>query len=491
MNIFRPFLFVIFLSFVLSAKANVNLYFNQIKNNPDKLHAFLKEMPKGGELHYHLDGGVLPEKMIQWAAEEHYCLQKDTLGIKKTMNECGQDVSSKQLVKSPGLYEQTVRAWSMKDFVSTKESGHDHFFNSFPKFMPLAFDKQTEILAEILKQAAQQNVLYLELMVSPDKARSSEFAQSISKMDTLAKKKQALLRNKAFLNNIQSTVAETTNILKKARQRLACDRTPKQKACKITVKFQYYVLREQSANAVFAQALNAFAAAANSSDLVAVNLVQAEDGYLSLRDYQKHMQIFQFLHQVYPEVHIALHAGELSPELVASEHLKDHVREALLTGRAERIGHGVDIMHENKAENTLNYMAKHDIAVEINLTSNREILSITGKDHPLRQYLLHHVPVVLSTDDEGVLRTDLSQQYLEAVLNHSIDYPLLKQINRNALTYSFLPGKSIWSNSQTAQPVNECRELDSIACKNFTKKSQKARLQWLLEKKLISFEQKY
>lgn len=491
MSSFKLLLSFFLLSFLLPAAADVNQYFDHIKQGPDQLYSFLKEMPKGGELHYHLDGGLFAEKMLQFAAAGNYCLQKETFNIKKPGQPCRDGIPAKQVPHSPELYQQALRAWSMKDFVSSQESGHDHFFNTFPKFMPLASDKQAEFLAEILQRAAKENELYLELMILPDNARSAGFAEHITGLNTLEEKKEVLLANKDFHDNIEQTKLEANSILKKARQRLGCHPSSATKACKITVKFQYYVLREQPLNQVFAQALNGFAAAAKSNDLVAINLVQAEDGPLSMRDYRKHMEIFQFLHQSYPQVHIALHAGELSADIVKPSQLKFHIREAILTGNAERIGHGVAITYEDKSEDTLSHMAKQQIAVEVNLSSNRQILSIFGEKHPLRHYLLHQVPVVLSTDDEGVLRTNLTWQYFEAALNHGLDYPALKQINRNALTYSFLPGKSIWKNPKTAERVNECKQFESAACRTFTAKNQKAKLQWLLEKKLQHFEQKY
>ena len=53
--------------------------------------------------------------------------------------------------------------------------------------------------------------------------------------------------------------------------------------------------------------------------------------------------------------------------------------------------------------------------VEINLTSNDGILGITAKNHPLANYRAAKVPVSLSTDDEGVSRSNLTTEYARAV----------------------------------------------------------------------------
>ena len=95
-------------------------------------------------------------------------------------------------------------------------------------------------------------------------------------------------------------------------------------------------------------------------------------------------------------------------------------------------------------------MAKNHIVVETNLTSNAELLNISGDDHPLPFYLQHHVPVVLSTDDEGILRIDLTHEYQSAVERYALSYQTLKMLNRNSLTYSFLPGESLWADANAA-----------------------------------------
>lgn len=479
----------LFLSHPLTSLADINNYFSQIKNDRQALYAFLKNMPKGGELHYHLAGGAYPETMLALAAKGNYCLDKTTWMISKSTSHCA-GIHSAALSKQPSLYEKAIRAWSMKDFSAAHETGHDHFFASFYKFMPVVFDHRAQLLAKIMQRAARQHEHYMEIMMLPDNAQASNFAlENFAAADFLSMEKK-LLANPKFQQNIHHTVAETKNVLYKTRKILACHQKPEQAVCQITVKFQYYILREQPVEKVFAQALNGFAAAAQSSEIVGVNLVQAEDGIIALRDYRQQMQIFSFLHQRYPHVHIALHAGELAPEMPAND-LSFHINEAIETGKAERIGHGIDILHEKNSIAILKKMAKQKIAIEINLTSNKKILQVSSKQHPLPYYLAHQVPVVLSTDDEGILRTSLTRQYLNAAAHYALDYPTLKTINRNTLTYSFLPGQSLWADPAKGQPVQACQALNSPSCLDFIKRSEKAKLQWQLETKLAAFENKY
>ena len=476
--------FIPILCLASTATANVSDYFERIKTNPKALYTFFKTMPKGGELHYHLAGGAYPETMLTLATHKDYCIDSSTFSLTTNTLPC-HGLHSSQLASDKNLYEQTLRAWSMKGFVAGPESGHDHFFASFFKFLPIVSDYQAQLLADTMHRASTQNELYLEIIVSPDNALSASYGPLAHQATGFVSKQHVLLANKAFQNNLKHTITESSRLLHDARHELGCDAKPKQAVCQITVKFQYLVLREQPLDQVFAQALNGFTAATQSDIIVGINLVQAEDGVISLRDYHAQMAIFSFLHAAYPNVHIALHAGELAlPPGVQST----HIQEAIKTGHAERIGHGVAITHEENTPALLHFMARTPIPVEINLTSNRKILQASGKNHPLRDYLAHNVPIILSTDDEGILRTDLTHQYVDAVIHHHLDYRTIKAINRNALTYSFLPGKNLWANANRQRRVAECRHLFSVSCQQFIQSSIKARLQWQLETRLIQFE---
>lgn len=494
MNHLKSALSLISLSLCAFAQASIQSHFDQIKDNPNALYTFFKSMPKGGELHYHLSGGAYPEIMLELASKNDFCLDTTTSKVSKNTTGCN-DMDTKNLLNQPDIYANTVRSWSMKDFVPGKESRHDHFFDSFYKFNAIIEEHQPELVAEVLKVAAQQNEQYMELMILPDNAQSMSFGDLLKSSDSFSQKRALLLANKEFQNNINHTALEAEHILQKAHQELGCEAHPERKACQIKVKFIYYSLREQALDNLFAQTLNAFESVAQSLKkngvLVGVNLVQPEDGIISLRDYHQQMQIYQYMHQMYPQVNIALHAGELTQEFGTPADLDYHIHDALFTGQAQRIGHGIDIAYEDHAKETLDYMAKQHKAVEINLISNLKILNISGNQHPLNYYLKHKVPVVLSTDDEGILRTNLSLQYVEAVLKHGLDYKTIKQINRNALTYAFLPGTSIWADANTAQLIQDCQDLNSQSCKQFIKASEKAQLQWNLEQKLNEFENSF
>jgi adenosine deaminase len=186
---------------------------------------------------------------------------------------------------------------------------------------------------------------------------------------------------------------------------------------------------------VFVQAATAAALIRSEPRLVALNLVGPEDYLVARRDYTRHMEIIRLLAN---DVPVALHAGELWLGLVPLADLTFHIRQAIEIAGARRIGHGVTLTFERDMEGLLAQMRARPVAVEISLTSNDLILGVRGKDHPFPAYLAVGVPVVLSTDDAGVSRIDLTNEYFRAARDYGLGYAQLKAIARNSLTYAFL-----------------------------------------------------
>jgi len=262
--------------------------------------------------------------------------------------------------------------------------------------------------------------------------------------------------------------------------------------CSVKIHFLYQVLRGNAPQQVFAQTLLGFEVASADPDVVGINFVMPEDGRLSMQDYHLQMQMLDYLHSVYPKVHISLHAGELAPGLVPPDGLRFHIREAVELGHAERIGHGVDLMYEDDPAGLLKEMAAKHVDVEINLTSNDVILGVKGTDHPLHAYMAAHVPVSLSTDDEGVSRIDLTHEYVRAVEEQGLTYLDLKRSARASLEHSFLHGESLFAHADDYDHLHSgCSSVlvkQSEACSQFLSANEKAAQQLELERRLAAFE---
>ena len=104
-----------------------------------------------------------------------------------------------------------------------------------------------------------------------------------------------------------------------------------------------------------------------------------------MADYAEHMRMVGFLRASIPRSMSACTPGTgAGPR--AARGLCCHVRLAVEQAHADRIGHGVDVMYEDRPYELLKEMADKHVLVEINLTSNDMILGISGKDHPFPIY---------------------------------------------------------------------------------------------------------
>lgn len=471
-----------------------NRYFQTIQNDPQQLLVFLGEMPKGGDLHNHLGGASMAENMMRYAQNDHWCIDPKNYAVSKT--ECSQENRLVNAPQNSTLYNSIIDAWSMRNFYPTKESGHDHFFATFGKYSPIGSAHSGEMLSEVADRAGQQNEQYLELMVTPDNDASGVLGGKLGWDSNFTNLRQKLLAN--GLNDIVNDISKNMdNDEATLHKTLMCGTPDAKPGCDVKIKYLYQVLREQPPAQVFGQLVAGFEVASKDPRFVGINMVQPEDGFISMRDYKLHMQMVGFLHQLYPKVHISLHAGELNSTLVPTEGLRFHMRDAVEVAHADRIGHGVSVAYESRAKQLLKEMADKGIMVEINLTSNDKILGIKGKNHPLPLYMQFHVPVALSTDDEGVLRTDLTEQYQRAVTTYHFSYPTIKMLVRNSIAYSFLPGNSLWQDRIYRERTPDCRndsigeKTVSMQCQAFLNANEKAQAQWELEKRFIAFEKDF
>jgi hypothetical protein len=275
---------------------------------------------------------------------------------------------------------------------------------------------------------------------------------------------------------------------------LGCGTPAAQAGCNVTVRYLQQTTRTKLPAEVFAQFVYAFALAKADSRVVGINLVAPEDHPIALRDYRLQMQMLQFLKRQYPEVKIALHAGELTLGLVPPDDLRFHIREAVEVAQANRIGHGVDVMFEDRPHELMEEMRRRGVMVEICLTSNEVILNVKGEQHPFMEYWKAGVPMTLASDDEGISRIDLSQEYLLAATRYRLGYKDLKRLVRNSLEYSFAEGRSLWQSPEFKAMVTICandspgKASVSQGCSTFLQKNDRARTQWQLESEFSRFE---
>ena len=483
-----------------SAQQRTEAHFRTIRAQPPELWAFLKDMPKGGDLHSHLSGAIYAESMVGWAVEDGLCVDPKTLSVVKPPCDpaLGQ-MAAKDAQLDGVLYRRLIDAWSMRNAATSGLSGHDQFFDSFGKFGLSNKNRTGDMLAEVAARASAGQVSYLELMLTPGGSGVGKVAAKAQWNDDFGAMRAAMLES-GMPEAAQAAADELNRANARKAEILRCGTAQAAPGCAVTVRYLYQVLRGLPKEIVFAQMLVGFELASRGgadTQVVGLNLVMPEDALVPMRDFSLHMRLLDYLHSVYPKVQVTLHAGELVPGLVPPEGLRFHIRESIALGHAKRIGHGVAVMQEDDAVGLLKAMARNKVMVEICLTSNTGILGVSGAQHPLSAYLKYGVPTALATDDEGVSRSEMTHEYVKAVQEQNVSYRQLKTMARNSLHYAFVEGAPLWKNMDRLNPVAACSgampgsKRTTARCQTYLEQNPKARLQWQLEDALTAFERKF
>src|SRR3954451_8607423 len=457
------------------------------------LRQILQAMPKGGDLHNHLSGSVYAESYIRYAAADGICVDSVKLVITPCPTPTVPTVVAASTLLAPfsSLYGTMLDALSMRQFRPTLESGHDHFFNTFGKFSVVSKTHVPEMLTEDVWRLASENVDYVETIFAPDFGRARDLMKYEKEGQSPAEMRNAMMQS----GEVQPIIAAARAVLDNAeaamRANLHCGTATAQPGCDSTVRYLYELHRGVPLDQLFAEMVVGYELASADPRVVGLNPVMPEDSYVSMHDFDAQMKMFAFFHQQYPKIHLTTHAGELVLGIVEPEGLRNHIRDSVMIARAERIGHGVDLAYEDDAAGLLKTMAARNVAVEICLTSNDVILGVSGKAHPLRLYLAAGVPVALATDDPGVSRDDMTNQYMRAVQEQDLDYATLKRLARNSLEYSFAEGESLWMGHDYSKMNSACADAASSTCKTFLAANTKARIESRLEERLRDFETKW
>jgi adenosine deaminase len=440
-------------SFSLSGQT-IDRYFESIRNNSVELTAFFSQMPKGGDLHNHYSGSVYAETYISYVVQQDYVINEQTLEVRtgapkgvKGWAHFSQLAANGTL----GTYKQKlIQKWSVKDYNGVSYPSDKQFFETFSGF-GIANDGPGRLdtgILELKRRAQKENVSYIETMFTSipcaelkkiDASYNAQLENAQLKRD---EKQTSTVLDKIYQEVIdkkgKECAREFNDKLSAMHSRLHIDDAT------FTMRYQNYVTRVIQPADVFKALIVAFESANTSPLVVGVNIVAPEDNEISMRDYWLHMQMFRYCHNKYPNVKYAMHAGELTLGLVKPEELTWHINEAVHTAGANRIGHGVDMAYEHDSYDLLRYMAKNNVAIEINLYSNEFILKVKEDNHPISLYREFNVPIVICTDDAGVLRSNLTHQYVLLAKRYPyISYREMKEYVFNSIDHSFIKEESL------------------------------------------------
>jgi len=434
------------LAYFSVAGQSAGAYLERIRNNRAALTAFFSVMPKGGDLHHHYSGSVYTETYINRVVTNNYFINKRTLFVQKdTVAGKGAGfVRFASLGDSLAYYkQQLIQKWSVKDYNGVSYPSDLQFFETFDYFRVASQDSLKAGLLELKNRAIKENVSYIETMFTGIPCntdlhdleqynallRAAQARRDEGEAQKLLQELFALLQKKG----VRDCAAQYNARLEALHIEAGIDDD------KFTMRYQNYVVRVVPPVTVFKSLVVAFESTNASPLLVGVNIVAPEHNETSMADYWLHMQMYKFCHRQYPEVVYSMHAGELTLGMVQPEEMSWHITEAVHTAGAKRVGHGVDIPYETNGYGLLRYMAEKKIAVEISLVSNEFILKVKNDRHPISLYRQFGVPIVISTDDAGVLRSNMTEQYVLLAYRYpDISYDEIKQFVFNSIEYSFI-----------------------------------------------------
>lgn len=452
--------------------------------------AFLRAMPKGADLHLHLAGAPYPETFLGWAIEDGFCIDPTALALAPPPCAAPLRPASDALTDN-ALWGRMLDSLSTRQPGFAGRSGHDQFFTAFDR-ANAAPHRQGDMLADVKRRLAAQNTMYVELMVTPQSRESRAVGRGIGwKNDMFAQRSAGAAALQAL---VPASMAQTDAMEKRANELLKCGTRDAEPACKVTARYLVQSNRLVPLEETFAQLQLGVALIKADKRWVGLQLVAPEDHPNALRNYRAHMAMVEFLSDGGETVRVALHAGELIPAYATPADLSFHVQLAVASG-ATRIGHGVAIPYEDNAHGLLPLMARSGVLVEVNLTSNDVILGVRGADHPWHWLKDVGVPFALSTDDPGISRSELSQEYARGAAE-GMTYDDLKRSARNSLAFSFLPGHGLWGDPGVYRdPVEVCASIlrlgedaASAQCLAFLRANEKASQQMALEIQFIMFE---
>ncbi len=320
----------------------------------------MRDFPKT-DLHRHLEGSISPETLLKVAQEYGGCLPTRNLADLRIMVQTDND---------PPSFESFLNKFKI-------------FRGVYPNREAIEYIAYTAV-----KEAAEDNVKYLELRYSP-----THFACS------------GRFNERDVIDWVQGSIQQAS------------------KAYDIIVTPILTISRD------FGVEL-----AQKTVDMI----LYLPSGYFSGLDIagnetEKSAKPFSNLFKKAKDngLSITIHAGEAGSA--------ENINEAVTEFQADRIGHGTKSINEDK---TIDLLIKNNILLEVCLTSNLHTGTVTSiSKHPAKLFKEKGVLFSLNTDDPAISNITLSDEYVLAVDKLGFTEQDLKSLNLTALDHSFFPDK--------------------------------------------------
>ena len=461
--------------------------FDFIKKSKAALFSFFSMMPKGGNLHHHFSNMSYAEAYINFLMKQDFYINVRNFVILVSLDNIREEPSNYVKFKELSASElmeyklHLMKIWDTKEFYDTL-SKDLFFFSIFGQFDLGRNNNDYHASLQTLKtKALNQNISYMESMFlyCQYSLVQEKHASALNDFNEKLVAFNEKLKHVAYpypveiiteFNALAHAIYDTckTEIIaaanahnEKVKQALGNDINDEN----FVIKFQNFVFRNQNPIDVFISLAASFHSSSTSSDINGVNIVSAENAENALKFYDLHLLFYRFFEKKYPKETYALQAGELSSASVGAEYLGTHVRKTLMLRNLRRIAHGLDIVYDRQVFDTLmqiqnrneiskelqnyydlnfdiNYLEKSHIenkpflAFECNFTSNEYLFNLKPDMHPVSLFSKYNIPVVICSDDEGIISTNITEQFVTLTYTHDFTYKEIKKMCFDSIRYA-------------------------------------------------------
>ena len=323
--------------------------------------ARLRALPKI-DLHRHLEGSITPETLLRVA--RYYGGSLPTHDLAELRRRIQIDP------REPGFAGFLSRFAVFRGFYPSREAIED-------------------IARTAVRQAARDNVKYLELRWSPTHFAGGRFEEA----DVMGWIARALEQAERDYDIVVASI--------------------------VTVSRDFGVdLARQTLETVLARHPQVFC----GIDIAGNELANSAAPYADL---------FRMAKSAGPGV--TIHAGEAGGA--------ENVRAAVEDFGADRVGHGIRAIDDPRV---VELLRTRNVLLEVCLSSNLHTASVAAiADHPLRQLQAAGIAVCLNSDDPAISHISLTDEYALAVCQLGMTEQDLDACNRTALTHAFYPDRAV------------------------------------------------
>lgn len=461
-----------------SVEQLANRVFGEARKKDSTLRAFLRSL-QFADLHNHIDGAIYHEAYTRFAKEQDLWCYYDSTELqyvffrRSEYAAAGEGASSssgpelvalpegsmpvRELLKSSALRDRFVKIVSVGE--TDSEITQKRFFAAFRtlesigSYMPL----KTKLESILEDCATQTNIPYVELAIwfkrnpLPD-AYLIKFNELFSDPSYKLTEGHCEHLYTLLQDWIQTYVSSASQELDSC-----CEVTNSQLVKKgfnrsnlfdinnpVVMRF---IIDHDRIMPELSEFFAAFAAGLTLEQqdprIVGNGLAGPENNDNAISNFKRQLRIIIQLRKRFPGSNLTMHAGELTRGLATTAQIDTCILQTMKTG-AERIGHAACFFNSSNYLALVEKVKDQGTLIEVCLSSNLATLNIPLPEHVYREFISYGIPFCLGTDDPGILRSTLLDEYMSAIKSApEIDYLLLKTISVLSLHKSFLPGRSI------------------------------------------------